>query len=128
MKPKRWLLFILLFRRYLTSPSAFADDGPQATPEQGAQAKGLFAMDLESLLDMKVSTASKFPEKMSEAPGVMSVVTKHELRRFGGLILGEILDRVSGLTMTTAFFSDRSMVAAGGGPDQDQRRTYSLSH
>ena len=71
-------------------------------------------MDLESLLDIKASTASKFPEKMSAAPGVMSIVTKDELRRFGGLTLGEILDRVAGLTMTTTSFTDRRMVAARG--------------
>ncbi|MGA2114315.1 MAG: TonB-dependent receptor [Bryobacteraceae bacterium] len=71
-------------------------------------------MDLGSLLNLKVTTASKFSENLSDAPGVMSVVTKDELRRFGGLTLGEILDRVAGLTESTASFTDRSLVAARG--------------
>jgi outer membrane receptor for ferrienterochelin and colicins len=75
-------------------------------------------MDLESLLNTKVITASKFSEKLSGAPGVMTVVTRDELRRFGGMTLREILERVPGLTGTTASFTDRSIVAARG--DQTQ--------
>ncbi len=114
MRSKRWLLLVSLLTLCLTPPSAFADGVPQPPAEEGAQANDLFSMDLEKLLDVKVTTASKFSERLSDAPGVMSVVTKDELRRFGGLTLGEILDRVAGLTLTTASFTDRSMVAARG--------------
>jgi outer membrane receptor protein involved in Fe transport len=48
----------------------------------------------------------------------MSVITRDELRRFGGTTLGEILDRVPGLTLSTASFTDRSLIAARG--DQTQ--------
>jgi outer membrane receptor for ferrienterochelin and colicin len=78
-------------------------------------------MDLDALLNTKVTTASKFAEKLSEAPSDMSVVSKDELRRFGGMTLLEILERVAGLTGSSAFFADRSMVAARG----DQTRTDS---
>jgi iron complex outermembrane receptor protein len=44
-------------------------------------------MSLEELLDTEVSTASKSEEKTSDAPGVITVVTKDELRRFGGRTL-----------------------------------------
>jgi outer membrane receptor for ferrienterochelin and colicins len=76
-------------------------------------------LDLESLLNTKVITASKFSEKLSDAPGIISVVTKDELRRFGGMTLREILERVPGLAGSTASFTDRSMVAARG----DQTKT-----
>jgi outer membrane receptor protein involved in Fe transport len=49
----------------------------------------------------------------------MSVVTSDELRRFGGLTLNEILQRVAGLTGSTIYFVDRSLIAARG----DQTRT-----
>ena len=49
----------------------------------------LASMDLETLLNVEVTTASKFADKLSNAPGVMSVVTSDELRRFGGITLGE---------------------------------------
>jgi len=79
----------------------------------------LMSMDIESLMKMEVTTASRFSDKLAAAPSIMSVVTSDELRRFGGLTLNEILQRVPGLTGTTQYFSDRSMVAADG----DQSKT-----
>jgi outer membrane receptor for ferrienterochelin and colicins len=69
--------------------------------------------------NLKVTTASKFAKKLSGAPGMMSIVTRDELRRFGGLTLREILVRVSGLTGSGGYFTDRTLVAARG----DQTRT-----
>jgi outer membrane receptor protein involved in Fe transport len=108
MRPKSLFLAACL----LAAP-AFADSSanPSAKPEQQGD---LFSMDLESLLTLKVTTASKFSEKLSDAPGVMEVVTKDELRRFGGMTLAEILDRVPGLSVSTASFTDRSIIAARG--------------
>jgi outer membrane receptor protein involved in Fe transport len=71
-------------------------------------------MDIETLMNVEVTTASRFPDKLSDAPSIMSVVTSDELSRFGGLTLGEILQRVTGLTGTSQYFTDRSMVAARG--------------
>jgi outer membrane receptor protein involved in Fe transport len=77
------------------------------------------SMDLEALMNVDVTTASRFADKLSDAPSIMSVVTSDELRRFGGMTLGEILQRVTGLTGTSQYFTDRSMVAARG----DQTKT-----
>jgi outer membrane receptor for ferrienterochelin and colicins len=96
----------------------YADQPAGADAQPSDQTKNLFSMDLESLLNLKVTTASKFSEKLSDAPGVMEVVTKDELRRFGGMTLAEILDRVPGLSLSAASFTDRSIVAARG--DQTQ--------
>ena len=74
----------------------------------------LLAIDLEALLNMKVITASKASETLSDAPGVMSVVSRDELRRFGGVTLREVLSRVPGLMPTTSYFTDRSVMAARG--------------
>ena len=74
----------------------------------------LRTLDLESLLNVKVITASKFSESQSDAPGIISVVSQDELRRFGGTTLREVLERVPGLASSTAYFTDRSMVAARG--------------
>ena len=74
----------------------------------------LRALDLESLLNVEVITASKFSESQSDAPGIISVVSQDELRRFGGTTLREVLERVPGLASSTAYFTDRSMVAARG--------------
>lgn len=73
-----------------------------------------FSLDLESLANLRVSTASKFDEKLSNAAGVMSVVTKDELRRFGGLTLAQVLERVAGLNLSTSYFPDRTIVSVRG--------------
>lgn len=72
------------------------------------------SLPLESLLKMEVTTASKFPEKLSAAPGVMSVITQDELKRFGVLTVGEALERVPGLAPTSAYFADRNLFAVRG--------------
>jgi hypothetical protein len=99
-----------------------------AAPAWADDSTDLSSLDLQQLLNLKVITASKFSEKMSGAPGMISVVRQDELRRFGGMTLGEILDRVAGLAPSTASFTDRSMVAARGGPDEDQWRPYPVPH
>ena len=71
-------------------------------------------MPLESLLTMEVTTASKFPEKLSGAASIISVVTQDELRRFGAMTLREALERVPGLQASSNVFNDRSMIAARG--------------
>jgi len=71
-------------------------------------------MDLESLLNIQVTTASKFPEELSGAAGVVSVVTQDELRRFGGTTLLEVLQRVAGLNVSSTFLGDSSLITVRG--------------
>ena len=104
---------------WLTATASFGQPVPQDGAKLQDEASRLFSMDLDALSNTKVTTASKFAEKLSDAPSVMSVVTKDELRRFGGITLLEILKRVAGLTGSSAFFADRNMVAVRG----DQTRT-----
>lgn len=80
----------------------------------GADLTDLADMSLEELLDTEVSTASKTEEKISDAPGVITVVTKDELRRFGGRTLKDILMRVPSLIASTTSFADRTTIAARG--------------
>jgi outer membrane receptor for ferrienterochelin and colicin len=107
----------------LIAPQANSQQLPQEQPAQGAtkpqpNSDDPFLMDLESLSSIKVTTASKFSEKLSDAPSVMSVITSDELRRFGGMSLREVLEQVAGLTLSNASASDRGMVAVGG--DQNE--------
>jgi outer membrane receptor protein involved in Fe transport len=94
----------------------------QAQPPQAQQTPtvtDLMSLDLDSLANLQVTTASRFADKLIDAPSIMSVVTSDELRRFGGLTLNEILQTVPGLTGSTQYFSDRSLIAARG----DQTKT-----
>lgn len=103
----------------LLSASIAAGRAPAGDPPKDAdQTQDIYAVDLESLLNMQVITVSRFSEKLSGAPGVISVVTKDELRRFAGMTLSEILNQVAGLQVSAASFNDRSIVAVRG--DQTQ--------
>jgi len=120
MKPLRslgqvWLLGLSL------AGLAFAQVASQTLPS--VEKSDLGSLDLESLLNTEVITASKFSENLADAPGIISVISQDELRRFGGITLQEVLERVPGLALTTSYFTDRSMVAARG----DQTK-YNGSH
>lgn len=84
------------------------------TPVQEVIDEDLFDMDLDDLLDITVTTASKSKEKMSDAPGVLSVITRDELERFGGSTLKDALLRVPSLMIGANYMTDRSMLTSRG--------------
>ena len=86
----------------------------QTVTSARATQEDLAAKELQSLMDVKVITASKFPEKMADAPGIVTVVRQDELRRFGAITLREVLERAAGLMGGSTYFTDRSVVAVGG--------------
>ena len=69
---------------------------------------------LEDLLNMDVTTASKSAEKQSDAPGIITVLTNDELKRFGGTTLTDILNRVPGLIRHTTSWTNRTTIAVRG--------------
>jgi outer membrane receptor for ferrienterochelin and colicins len=110
----------LTCRAFSQAPTPAPDPSKPSVKPSDATADP-FAMDLESLLNTKVTTASKFAEKLSDAPSVMTVVSQDELKRFGGMTLSQILNRVAGLNTSSGFFQDRSTIAVEG----DQTRVDS---
>lgn len=56
----------------------------------------------EFFWDIEVTTASKQEEKLSDAPGIISVVTKDEIQGFGALTLSDVLNRVTSMYMIHA--------------------------
>lgn len=71
-------------------------------------------MSLEDLINVKITVASKSEESISDAPGVISVITQDQIRRFGGNTLGDILKRVPSFLGTTVYMTDRSVIASRG--------------
>ena len=71
-------------------------------------------LSLEDLLNMSITTVSKSSEKISDAPGVISVLTKDEINRFGGITLKDLLERMPGLIGSTVYMTDRSTIAPRG--------------
>jgi outer membrane receptor for ferrienterochelin and colicin len=71
-------------------------------------------MSLEDLVNVKITVASKTEENISDAPGVISVITQDQLKRFGASTLGDILKRVPSFLGTTVYMTDRSVIASRG--------------
>ncbi|MGE5671166.1 MAG: TonB-dependent receptor plug domain-containing protein, partial [Fibrobacterota bacterium] len=71
-------------------------------------------LSLAELFNMQVTTTSKQAEKLSDAPGVISVITNDEMERFGARTLKDVLLRVPSLAPVTIYMTDRSSVAARG--------------
>jgi outer membrane receptor for ferrienterochelin and colicin len=74
----------------------------------------IYEMSLEELLNMEVTTVSKSSERISDAPGIISVLSSDELKRFSGNTLKELLERIPGLIGSTVYMTDRSLIAPRG--------------
>lgn len=61
----------------------------------------LAQLPIEQLLDMQVYSASKFAQKVSEAPSAVSVITAADIKAFGWRTLADILRSMSGLYVTS---------------------------
>jgi outer membrane receptor for ferrienterochelin and colicins len=110
---KRLVLVVSIVCGVCLVPMAASAQSPSRC-STGGQVSDLSTLDLEALLNTRIITASRFSEQESDAPGVISVVSRDEMRRFGGTTLRDVLERVPGLAGTTAYFTDRNMVAARG--------------
>ena len=53
-------------------------------------------MDMRSLMNLKVTTASKKTEKLSEVPASMVVITKDEIQTYGYTSISEIIENAPG--------------------------------
>lgn len=89
-RPTRRLLAALLMS---AAGGALASHGIGAT-------KDLADLPIEQLMDTKVYGASRFPQKISEAPSNVTVVTAAEIRAYGHRTLAEILRSVPGVFTT----------------------------
>jgi iron complex outermembrane receptor protein len=75
-----------------------------ALPMQAAadsQAIGdLTSLSIEELLSVEVYSASKFPQKTTEAPAAVTIVTADDIRNYGHRTLADILASTRGLFVT----------------------------
>ncbi len=69
-------------------------------PAFADEPQDLTTLPLEQLLSLEIITASKFPQKINEAPSSVSVITADDIRRYGYRSLTEILRSVRGVYVT----------------------------
>jgi len=93
-----------------------------AEQEKPAQQADLFDMSLEELMDIEVTTASKKPESLYEASGIVSVMTKEEIRMFGAKNLWDLLNRMPGVYGASNFLFPLNVMTIRGDD------TASLNH
>ncbi|MGE5810270.1 MAG: TonB-dependent receptor plug domain-containing protein [Ignavibacteria bacterium] len=79
------VIFLLLLLVFNFPVKIYAQDDPES--------KDLSEMSLEDLLNMEVTTASKKTEKSTDAPGIITTITKEEIKYFGATTIQEILQR-----------------------------------
>src|SRR5690349_4554312 len=112
-------LYIVFFRSiiiplatycYICCPSLLAQDRVDTKVSD----QELYDMSLEELLHVKIVTASKSTERVHDAPAVVSVVTAREIESYGAANLAEVLDRVTGLYMTSSFLLTNNMPVVRG--------------
>ena len=53
-------------------------------------------LSLDSLLNVKISTASKYEQRTSEAPSAVSVIYSNDIEKFGYKTLNEVLNGIGG--------------------------------
>lgn len=84
----------------LPGPAAAQTDAGNTAPRKSFD---LFEMSIEELSTIKVSTvtgASKYEQKVTEAPSSISVITADEIRKYGHRTLADVLRSVRSFSVT----------------------------
>jgi iron complex outermembrane receptor protein len=96
----------------MTAGAAQAVD-PNHDPELGA----LKRLSLDELMDLEVTSVSKRPEKLSETPSAIQVVTNQDIRRSGVITLPEALRLAGNLNVAAQNSHDWNISARGFNTD-----------
>ena len=98
-----WVQWSAFFAGFMFVGPAFAADSPPpatTTATAGATAAGnvnLMDMDLADLMNIKVMSVGKKPEKLSDAAAAIYVITQEDIRRSGVTSIPEALRLAPGL-------------------------------
>lgn len=88
--------------------SSVPDTGnAQHEPSTGDTAFDYASMDLAELLNMEITTASKSAERATEAPGMVYVITKEDIRLRGYSTLGDVLKDLPGMETSEYYYSEQ---------------------
>ena len=74
----------------------------------------LYAMTLEDLMNLEVITASKKAEKSIDAPGIITTITKDEIKYFGANNLGDVLERATSIQKVGSHLFPNNVTAMRG--------------
>ncbi len=86
-------LFFLLILMTFQNNSIYA----QSSQDSVITDEELLSMDLEQLMNIKVTTASKKSQSIDDAPAAIYVITQEDIRLYGSNNIGEALRMVPGI-------------------------------
>ncbi|MCK5077637.1 MAG: TonB-dependent receptor plug domain-containing protein, partial [Calditrichia bacterium] len=92
MKNINALLILMLLISLVPRQSLFAQEEPTI--------EDLFEMSLEELMNVKVVTAGKYPQKIISVPATLSTITADEIRMSGAVNLAEVLRTTTGIIIS----------------------------
>lgn len=95
---QRFIRSVIIWGLLLPATSQAQAVNPDAT-EQGAvsPAAGLSEMNLESLMELEVTSVSKRSQKVSDAPAAVFVITQDDIRRSGATSVPEVIRMAPGV-------------------------------
>jgi outer membrane receptor for ferrienterochelin and colicins len=83
-----------------------------------AELDALLAMGIEKLTSVSVTVASKKEEKITEAPSIVSVVTRDDIKKYGAINMLDIFNRVPSLQVIGSTFLPTNVLSIRGATNQ----------
>lgn len=80
---------------------------------QSLKIQELYDLSIEELLNIEVTTASRYKQSIIDAPGVISVLTAEEIQQFGAMNLFEILNRMPNVISSIGYSLDVVSIRGG---------------
>jgi outer membrane receptor protein involved in Fe transport len=84
-------------------PAAAWAEPPEVIPDGAGEPIEVNQLELESLLDLEVSAATKQPVKIGDLPSTASAVTREQIRDYGWRSLNDLLYTLPGFVRTQDF-------------------------
>ncbi len=93
--------FIYFFLLYFLTFSLFGQNNENTNEKTSESIDNLLEMNLDDLLNIDVSVATKKKTSIRETPGIISVITKDDIKKSGARDLIDLLIKVPGLNFGT---------------------------
>ncbi len=106
--------FKIIINVFILISTCLVSTAQQVTSLDSMENIMFFDMSIEDIMNMKVTTASKKEEKLTDAPAIISVITQNDIANYGANNLFDVIDRLTGTyTLGSALLPD-NMVSFRG--------------
>jgi outer membrane receptor protein involved in Fe transport len=85
---------------------------PAFSQQQPSDTTDFYGLSLEALMNIPITTASKFEQSIKDAPSTISLITRDQILKYGWLSGNEVLSRLPGFSPSQDY--DRMTVSSRG--------------